>query len=117
MGAISCPEIREFKINPQQKAIAYDCRVREIDRIVRESWSELASICIQVRDHALWKLVPRLTVDVAEFKDFDDWLLDAAPVCRATVYKGMGILSVLVKDLSPEQIAGIEIGNARILAY
>ncbi len=117
MGTVTCPEIREINVTSEERAQAYDSRVREIDRIVRESWSELASICIQVRDRALWKLVLRPTLDVEPFKDFDDWLLDAAPVCRSTVYKGMGILSVLAKDLTPEQIAGIEIGNASILAY
>ena len=107
-------EVRQC-ITPREKAIAYDHRVREIDRVVRESWSELAAICIQVRDKELWRLL-RPRPDVT-FHSFDDWLLDAAPVCRATVYKGMGILSTLAKDLTPEQISGIEIGNAALLAH
>lgn len=120
MGTITCPEIREFNISDRERAELHDARVREINRIVRESWSELAAICIQVRDRQEWKLLERLTLDVnlpPQFTSFDDWLLDAAPVCRATAYKGMGILSVLAKDLAPEEIAGIEIGNASILAY
>jgi len=118
MGTVTCPEIREVHLTPQEKAEAHDYRVREINRIVRESWSELAAICIQVRDRQEWKLLQCLTLDVNRpFSSFDDWLLDAAPVCRATAYKGMGILSVLAKDLAPEEIAGIEIGNASILAY
>jgi hypothetical protein len=108
MGAVTCPEIR---LTAKETAVAYDYRVREIDRVVRESWSELASICIQVRDKALWKLL------ASSYDSFDAWLLDAAPVCRATVYRGMGVLSVLAKDLKPEDIAGMEIGNASILAY
>jgi hypothetical protein len=119
MGVLSCPEIREVAISPREKAILHDRRVREIDQIVRESWSELAAICIQVRDRQEWRLLtrgrPRLDVD-REYHSFDDWLMDAAPVCRATVYKGMGILSVLAQDMDQEQIAGIEIGNATLLA-
>jgi hypothetical protein len=111
MATITCPEIREFKLTPKEQALTYDSRVREIDRIVRESWSELAAICIQVRDKMLWKELP------GKYTSFDAWLLDAAPVCRATVYRGMGVLSVLSKDVSPEDIAGMEIGNASILAY
>jgi hypothetical protein len=118
MGTVTCPEVREFTLTAQERAEAHDSRVREINRIVRESWSELAAICIQVRDRQEWKLLQCLTLDIERpFSSFDDWLLDAAPVCRATAYKGMGILSVLAKDLAPEEIAGIEIGNASILAY
>jgi len=111
--AVPCDiEVRPDRtITAKDKAVRYDNRVREIDRIVRESWSELAAICIQVRDKELWRLLP------GKFHSFDDWLLDAAPVCRATVYRGMGVLSVLAKDLKPEDIAGMEIGNASILAY
>src|SRR4051812_21440690 len=93
-GTPKTPENRELSVTPTDRARAYDSRVREIDRIVRESWSELAAICIQVRDKLLWR-----HMDV-QHESFDAWLLDAAPVCRATVYRGMGVLSVLAKDLS-----------------
>jgi hypothetical protein len=109
VGITNCPEIRPIAQSDEVLAIETDARVREIDRVVRESWSELAALSIRVRDRQLWALL--------SFHSFDEWLADAAPVCRATIYKGMGILSVLAKDLSPEEIAGIEIGNASILAY
>jgi hypothetical protein len=92
------------------QAFADDSRVREIDRQVRESWSELAAICIRVRDKLLWKYL------INPYTSFDDWLMDAAPVCRSTIYRGMGILSVIAADVRPEDIAGIEIGNASLLA-
>lgn len=108
------PSCVDFEVRPKssitERALQYDVRVREIDRTVRESWSELAAICIQVRDKELWRMLP------AKFHSFDDWLIDAAPCCRATVYKGMGVLSVIAKDLSPQEIAGIEIGNAILLS-
>lgn len=109
--ALGNPEIRRRSVDLETQALMDDSRVREIDKVVRESWSELAAICIRVRDSKLWELLP------IEFHSFDDWLLSAAPVCRATIYRGMGVLSVLAKDLEPADIAQMEIGNASILAY
>jgi len=107
-------EVRPQSITLEERALIHDTRVREIDRVVRESWSELAAICIQVRDKQEWKFLT--SRDRRSFHSFDEWLMDAAPVCRATVYKGMGILSVIAADLTPAEIADIEIGNASLLA-
>jgi hypothetical protein len=114
-------EILELR---EELALQHDCRVREIDRIVRESWSELATLCILVRDNREWELLasrPMLDVDGKEeirgYHSFDEWLADACPCCRSTVYAGMGVLSVLAKDVAPEDIAGMELGNAKILAH
>lgn len=122
--ALGNPEIRQRSVDLETQALMEDCRVREIDKIVRESWSELAALATRFRDKKLWaELPPRMLPDESGefvmrcFHSFDEWLLDACPCCRATVYKGMGILSVLAKDLALEDISQIEIGNASILAY
>ena len=107
---MNAPEVRRPTLDLPTQALVDDSRVREIDQTVRESWSELAAISIRVRDKRLWKLLP------GKYHSFDDWLMDAAPCCRATVYKGMGVLSVLAKDVAAEDIAQLEIGNAILLA-
>lgn len=110
MQTVNCPEVRTKTLDLETQALVDDSRVREIDQTVRESWSELAAICIRVRDRQEWKVLP------GKYHSFDDWLIQAAPCCRATVYKGMGVLSVIAQDLSPEEISRIEIGNASLLA-
>jgi hypothetical protein len=108
--ALSAPEMRCPTLDIETQATLDDARVREIDQLVRESWIELSAICIRVRDRQEWKYMD------GEYHSFDAWLVEAAPCCRATAYKGMGVLSVLAKDLGPEQLTGIEIGNASLLA-
>jgi len=98
---------------PALQAALDDSRVREIEKQVLESWSELATIAIRFRDQELWRFVPRPGSDVG-FHSFDDWLVDAAPCSRATVYRGMGVLSAL-PDVATEELRQIEIGNAVLL--
>lgn len=120
---LSAPEIRTQSLDLDTQALVYDSRVRELESNYKMLWSEVSALCILFRDRELWKLLPpRLTLDLIgqsvmlPFHSFDEWLLEAAPCCRATIYRGMGILSTLSKDMLPEDIAGIEIGNAAVMA-
>lgn len=108
---MNAPEIRHPTLDLETQALLDDSRVREIDQQVRESWSELAAIAIRMRDRQGWKHLPQ------KYESFDAWLLESCPTCRATVYTGMGVFSVLSKDLDPKDIREMEIGNARLLAY
>lgn len=83
-----------------------DRRVREIERQMAASWSELAEIAIQIRDREEWRLL--------NFGSFNHWLADAAPRSRAMIYSAIGLLEEL-KDVPIADLREIGIGNAHIL--
>ena len=88
-------------------ARSHDQRVREIERSLVASWSELAEIAIQVRDAEEWKLL--------NFHSFNAWLADAAPRSRAMIYSAIGLLEELKPDVPIAELRQIGIGNAHIL--
>jgi len=88
-------------------ARSHDHRVREIERSLVASWSELAEIAIQVRDAEEWKLL--------NFHSFNAWLADAAPRSRAMIYSAIGLLEELKADVPIAELRQIGIGNAHIL--
>lgn len=84
-----------------------DNRVRELERQQISTWSEMAELCTLVEQQGDWKILG--------FDSYGQWLVDAAPQSRSTIYAARGILSEL-KEIPQEELRQIPPGNAKVLA-
>jgi hypothetical protein len=105
-GNSDCAGVEVSKKRQLATAAEHDRRVREIERQLAASWSELAEIAIAVRDGQEWRILG--------FSSFNAWLADAAPRSRAMIYSAIGLLEELT-DVPIQELRQIGIGNAHIL--
>lgn len=84
-----------------------DTRVRELERQHVATWSEMATLCIQVEDFQDWRLLG--------FESFGTWLRDAAPQSRSAMYAAMGILKAL-EGVEAKDLRQIPLSSAKVLA-
>jgi len=100
-------QFENIEASRRSLAAEHDKRAREIERQRTEQWSELADICMCVRDAEEWRILG--------FSSFNRWLLDAVPKSRSSVYAAMGVVEEL-QDVTKEDLSQIEQGNATILS-
>lgn len=84
-----------------------DNRVRELEKQHVATWSEMAELCTLVEQQGDWKILG--------FESYNRWLLDAAPVCRSSVYAAQGLVREL-NEIPTEELRQIPPGNAKVLA-
>jgi len=106
MGTISCPEIREVSLSPQERAEARDSYVRNFDRQFKD-WSGIAKTCLDVKRDGDWKLLG--------FHSFDAWLVNAAPASQRYLYLAIDLYMRLSPDIPEEELSNMPIGSARVL--
>jgi hypothetical protein len=106
MGTITCPEIREVSLTPEERARTRDSYVRNFDRQFRD-WTDIANCCISVERDRDWETLG--------FHSFHAWLLDAAPASRSYLYLVMGRYKELAADIPQEELAQIPLGSAAVL--
>lgn len=106
MGAITCPEIKELRLTPKERAKARDSFVREFERQFND-WVGIAKCCADVdrdRDY-----------EILGFRSWHEWILDAAPRSRSYIYLVVGRYKELIDDIPEEELAKIPLGSAGIL--
>ena len=76
----------EDEADPRHQFKMIDAWLREYERRNRD-WPTLAKMCHEVKVKKLWRL--------GGYKDWSDWVLDAAPVCAKTVFFYVGTYEML----------------------
>jgi hypothetical protein len=106
MGAIGCPEIREWGLTASERAAARDSFVREFEKQYQD-WSSIAKVCIDVERDKDWQLLG--------FESYHSWLMDAAPKSRSYIYLVVGRYKELIPDIPEEKLREIPLGSAGVL--
>lgn len=99
------------QVEPSEQDLRYgmfvnlDKRAREIEAQFKSTWSELADLCLTMRDCSYWK--------EGGFSSFNSWLISALPCSRSWAYLAIGIREEL-KELGDE-LKEIPLANADVL--
>jgi hypothetical protein len=94
-------------------AIALDHRARTIEVTLSNLFVEVGVIAKEVDDRELWRHITKTDGDLCH--SFDDWLLDAMPVSRGTVYAARKVAQRL-SGIPVEERSLISPGNLKTLA-
>jgi hypothetical protein len=88
-------------------AHAHDERMRELEKQNISNWCEMAELAIIVRDNQEWELL--------NYKSWSDWLENAAPQSRSSVYGNIRLLGELELDISRDDLKQIPHATAKVL--
>jgi hypothetical protein len=85
----------EAESDPGRQFKMIDAWLREYERR-NSDWPTLAKMCHDVKVKQLWKL--------GGYRNWSDWVLDAAPVCCKSVFVYVGMYENLAPDFSHEEL-------------
>lgn len=88
-------------------AHAHDEEMRSLERQNISNWVCMAELAIIVRDNQEWQLL--------NYKSWSDWLENAAPQSRSSVYGNIRLLEELEPDISREDLKEIPHATAKVL--
>jgi hypothetical protein len=96
----------EAESDPKHQFKMIDAWLREYERRNRD-WPTLAKLCFEVKVKHLWKH--------GGYKDWNHWVLVAAPVCASTVFVCVATYENLSADFSDEELREMKPETAKVM--